>query len=124
MPCRIIRFEPKHLPGIDHFQAAGTVNCLNTQAFIRITEFRHLTDQTGADTLIMRESPQAGGEPYYPVPRPDNKALHQRHAALIEAEAGLSFVGRLAQYRYYNMDQVVAAALKLGDDLLACADPR
>ena len=99
------------------------MNYPNTQDFTRITEFRHLTGQAGAGTSIVREYPQAGGEPYYPIPRPDNEALYQRYAALADAETGVSFVGRLAQYRYYNMDQVVAAALKLADDWLARAGP-
>ncbi len=122
LPYRSIRFEHEHLPTTDRFQACGTVNYPNTRDYTRITEFRHLTGQAGAGTSIVREYPQADGEPYYPIPRPDNEALYQRYAALADAEAGVSFVGRLAQYRYYNMDQVVAAALKLGDDLLARAD--
>ena len=69
-------------------------------------------------TSIMREYPQAEGEPYYPIPRADNEALYQRYAALAEAERAVSFVGRLAQYRYYNMDQGVAEALKLSTVLL------
>ena len=123
LPYRSIRFEHEHLPATDRYQACGTVNYPNTRAYTRITEFRHLTGQSAAGTSIVREFPQADGEPYYPIPRPDNEALYQRYAALAEAEAGVSFVGRLAQYRYYNMDQVVAAALKLGDDLLARAGP-
>ena len=66
----------------------------------------------------MREYPQVEGDPYYPIPRPENEALYQRYAKLAGDETGVSFVGRLAQYRYYNMDQVVAAALKLCEDLL------
>ncbi len=123
LPYRSIRFEHEHLPSVDRYQPCGTVNYPNTQDFTRITEFRHLTGQAGAGTSIVREYPQAGGEPYYPIPRPDNEALYQRYAALADAETGVSFVGRLAQYRYYNMDQVVAAALKLADDWLARAGP-
>lgn len=118
LPYRSIRFEHEHLPDIARFQATGTVNYPNTRAYTRITEFRHLTGQTGAGTSIVREFPQAQGEPYYPIPRAENEALYQRYAALATAEHSVSFVGRLAQYRYYNMDQVVAAALKLGDTLL------
>ena len=64
------------------------------------------------------EFPQAEGEPYYPIPCAANEALFQRYAASADAEPGVSFVGRLAQYRYYNMDQVTAAALKLSQTLL------
>jgi len=59
----------------------------------------------------VREYPEAEGDPYYPIPRPVNQDLFQRYKALAEAEPNVFFVGRLAQYRYYNMDQVVAAAL-------------
>jgi UDP-galactopyranose mutase len=119
LPYRSLRFEHQHLAQSDNFQETGTVNYPNSQAFTRITEFKHLTGQQVAGTSIVREYPQAEGEPYYPIPRPENEALYQRYAALAEAEPGVSFVGRLAQYRYYNMDQVVAAALKLCEQLLA-----
>jgi UDP-galactopyranose mutase len=60
----------------------------------------------------VREFPQAEGDPYYPVPRPENELLFKRYEALAEQEQDVTFVGRLAQYRYYNMDQCVGAALK------------
>ena len=66
----------------------------------------------------MREYPQAHGRPDYPIPRPENEALYQRYAALADTEAGVSFVGRLAQYRDYNLDQVVGAALVLSERLI------
>ena len=113
LPYRSLRFEHQHLPTVAQYQVCGTVNYPNRHAYTRITEFKHLTGQVAPGTSIMREYPQAEGEPYYPIPRADNEALYQRYAALAEAEPGVSFVGRLAQYRYYNMDQVVAAALKL-----------
>jgi UDP-galactopyranose mutase len=66
----------------------------------------------------VREYPRADGDPYYPVPRPENDALYRRYKSLAERERNVTFVGRLAQYRYYNMDQVVAAALKAAQDIL------
>ncbi len=119
LPYRSLRFEHLHLAGVDRYQACSTVNFPNTQEYTRITEFKHLTGQRVAGTSIVREYPQADGEPYYPIPRPANEALYQRYATLAEAEPAVSFVGRLAQYRYYNMDQVVAAALKLSEGLIA-----
>ena len=119
LPYRSLRFEHQHLATIARYQACGTVNYPNRHAYTRITEFKHLTGQVAPGTSIVREYPQAEGEPYYPIPRADNEALYQRYAALGEAEHGVSFVGRLAQYRYYNMDQVVAAALKLSEGLMA-----
>jgi len=111
LPYRSIRFEHRHLANTDHFQTTGTVNYPNDEAFTRITEFKYITGQTHTGTSIVREYPQAEGDPYYPIPRKENEALYQRYKSLAASEAGVSFVGRLAQYRYYNMDQVVGAAL-------------
>jgi UDP-galactopyranose mutase len=120
LPYRSLRFEHEHLPDVARFQPVGTVNYPNDEAFTRITEFKHLTGQTHPGTSIMRECPQSEGEPFYPIPRPENDALYRRYQALADAEPDVTFVGRLAQYRYYNMDQAVGAALsavaKLGID--------
>ena len=89
----------------------GTVNLPNDHDFTRITEFKHLTAQKHSGTSIVRKYPQAEGDPCYPIPRDENHALYQRYKTLAEAERGVYFVGRLAQYTYYNMDQVVASAL-------------
>ncbi len=118
LPYRSLRFEHEHHAGMIQYQPTGTVNYPNEHDYTRITEFKHLTGQQVAGTSIVREYPQAEGDPYYPIPRPESEALYQRYAALAEAETDVSFVGRLAQYRYYNMDQVVAASLKLCDGLL------
>jgi UDP-galactopyranose mutase len=96
----------------------GTVNYPNDHAYTRITEFKHLTGQTHAGTSIVREYPTADGDPYYPIPNPLNEALFKQYAALADGEKNVHFIGRLAQYRYYNMDQVVAAALVLGQKLV------
>jgi UDP-galactopyranose mutase len=118
LPYRSLRFEHEHLPGSDRYQEVGTVNFPNDHAYTRITEFKHLTGQSCSGTSIVREYPQAEGDPYYPIPRPDNEALYKRYAALARAENGVTFVGRLAQYRYYNMDQCVGAALKAAQYVL------
>jgi UDP-galactopyranose mutase len=119
LPYRSLRFEHEHLAGVVQYQETGTVNYPNDHAYTRITEFKHLTGQEHAGTSIVREYPQAEGDPYYPVPRAENEALFKRYEALGKQEAGVSFVGRLAQYRYYNMDQVVGAALVAAKHLLA-----
>ena len=111
LPYRSLDFAHEHLNGVDQFQETGTFNYPNDYAYTRITEFRHLTGQEHAGTSIVREYPQAEGEPYYPVPSTGNEALYKRYEALAEKEPNVTFVGRLAQYRYYNMDQVVGAAL-------------
>ena len=66
----------------------------------------------------MREDPPTGGDPYYPLPRPENQLLYRRYQSLAAREKNVTFVGRLAQYRYYNMDQVVGAALKAAREIL------
>jgi len=96
----------------------GTVNYPNDYEYTRITEFKHLTGQQHNGTSIVREYPRAEGDPYYPVPRPENEAVFKRYEALARKEEKTTFVGRLAQYRYYNMDQCVGAALKAADTLL------
>lgn len=121
LPYRSLRFEHQHLPGIAQYQPVAVVNYPNDHAYTRITEFKHLTGQSHPGTSIVREYPQAEGDPYYPVPRPENEALYQRYKTLAARESNVFFVGRLAQYRYYNMDQVVAAALKTAERILGMA---
>lgn len=118
LPYRSLRFEHEHFADIVQYQPVGTVNYPNDYAYTRITEFKHLTGEAGAGTSIVREYPQAEGDPYYPVPRPENELLFKRYEALARKETGVTFVGRLAQYRYYNMDQCVGAALKAADYVL------
>jgi UDP-galactopyranose mutase len=118
LPYRSLRFEHEHLPGVAQYQIVGTVNYPNDHAYTRITEFRHLTGQAHTGTSIVREYPMAEGDPYYPVPSTPNEALFQRYRALAEQTQGVSFVGRLAEYRYYNMDQVVDTALATAEKLL------
>jgi UDP-galactopyranose mutase len=62
---------------------------------------------------VVYEHPRAEGDPYYPIPRPENTALYRKYQALAEQTRNVHFVGRLATYKYYNMDQVVAQALTL-----------
>jgi UDP-galactopyranose mutase len=106
------------------YQPAPVVNYPNDNAYTRITEFKYLTGQEHAKTSIVYEYPQAEGDPYYPVPRPENTVLYQKYKALADETPNVHFVGRLATYKYYNMDQVVAQALKTyrtiseGDDLI------
>jgi UDP-galactopyranose mutase len=111
LPYRSLRFEHEHLPDVEQYQETGTVNYPNDHAFTRITEFKHLTGQSHPGTSIVREYPQDKGDPYYPVPRAENEQLFKRYEELAKKERDVTFVGRLAQYRYYNMDQVVGAAL-------------
>ena len=99
------------------FQPAPVVNYSNEHAFTRVTEMKYLTGQERAKTSILYEFPCAEGDPYYPVPRPENTALYKKYQALAAQMPHTHFVGRLATYRYYNMDQVVGSALTLYAEL-------
>ena len=93
------------------YQPAPVVNYPNEYAYTRVTEFKYLTGQEHAKTTLVYEFPRAEGDPYYPVPRAENAELYKRYKTLADATSGVVFVGRLATYKYYNMDQVVAQAL-------------
>ena len=110
LPYRSLQFQHVTLPQ-EHFQSVGTVNYPNDYAYTRITEFKHLTGQKNGQTSIVYEFPRAEGDPYYPVPRPENTTLYKKYETEAEALDNVTFVGRLATYKYYNMDQVVGQAL-------------
>jgi len=110
LPYRSLEFVHEHLPDREWFQGVGTVNYPNDFEFTRITEFKHLSGQEHRGTSIVREYPRAEGDPYYPIPTDANEQQYQQYKALVEQEKNVTFVGRLAEYRYYNMDQVVGAA--------------
>lgn len=93
------------------FQQTGTINFPNDYAFTRITEFKYLTGQQHSKTSLVYEFPKAEGDPYYPIPQPANTELYEKYSALASGIKNTYFVGRLASYKYYNMDQVVAQAL-------------
>jgi len=94
-------------------QPVAVVNYPNEHLYTRVTEFKYLTGQEHSKTSIVYEYPRAEGDPYYPVPRPENSELYKQYKQLADATEGVHFVGRLATYKYYNMDQVVAQALTI-----------
>jgi len=110
LPYRSLRFEHRTVEQ-EWFQPVAVVNYPQTEAFTRITEYKHLTGQAAPHSSLTYEYPSDTGDPYYPVPRPENEALYKRYEALAAARDDVWFVGRLATYRYYNMDQVVGQAL-------------
>lgn len=112
LPYRSLRFE--HVTRDREWaQPVGVVNYPGAEPYTRVTEYKHLTGQTHPRTSLTYEYPSAEGDPYYPVPCPENQALYRRYAALAETARDVWFAGRLATYRYYNMDQVVAQALAI-----------
>jgi UDP-galactopyranose mutase len=106
------RFETHDTP---RYQPEAVINYPNDHEYTRVTEFKYLTGQEHPKTSLVYEYPRAEGDPYYPVPRPENAERYRRYKALADATPGVHFVGRLATYKYYNMDQVVGQALALVD---------
>lgn len=132
LPYRSLRFEnesfgPEELEQREcvsgkkgFWQPAMQVNYPNEEDFTRIVEVKHATGQQCVNTTIVREYPDdygPGKEPYYPMPTPDASVLYKRYKELADTETKISFIGRLATYRYYNMDQVVGMALAEVDKL-------
>lgn len=110
LPYRSLEFKHE-THDTEQFQIAPVVNYPNEQAYTRITEFKYLTGQVHKKTSIVYEFPQAEGDPYYPIPRKENAEIYAKYKTLADARSDVHFVGRLATYKYYNMDQIVAQAL-------------
>jgi UDP-galactopyranose mutase len=112
LPYRSLEFKFETIDK-EVFQPTGTVNYPNEQLYTRISDFKYLTGQVHPKTAIVYEFPKAEGDPYYPVPRPENAELYKKYQQLASTMKNTYFVGRLATYKYYNMDQVVAQALTI-----------
>ena len=111
LPYRSLRFVHSTIDK-EQFQPVAVVNYPHPDVpYTRISEYKHMTGQEHAKTTITLEYPSAEGDPYYPIPRPENQELFKKYEALADATPGVTFVGRLATYRYYNMDQIVGQAL-------------
>ncbi len=117
LPYRSLRFEHKTVDETD-YQPVSVVNYPNDNEYTRITEYKKLTGQEHAKSSLTFEYPQSEGDPYYPVPRPENATLYRQYKQLADEQENVHFVGRLGTYRYYNMDQVVAQALTLYKKLI------
>jgi UDP-galactopyranose mutase len=121
LPYRSLRFDHRTVSQ-EYFQPVAVVNYPNDHDYTRITEFKYLTGQNHRQSSVVYEFPASEGDPYYPVPTPENAALYRRYAELAAATNKVHFVGRLATYKYYNMDQVVAQALTLVKQLSAAPE--
>jgi UDP-galactopyranose mutase len=110
LPYRSLEFKHE-THDVPVYQSAPVINYPNEQLYTRVTEFKYLTGQEHSKTSIVYEFPRAEGDAYYPVPRKENAELYAKYKALADATPGVHFVGRLATYKYYNMDQIVAQAL-------------
>ena len=111
LPYRSLKFDHQTLDQ-EWFQPVAVVNYPSEDVpFTRISEYKHLTGQEAPVTTVTYEYPSAEGDPYYPIPRPENQELFKKYEALADETNDVTFVGRLATYRYYNMDQIVGQAL-------------
>ncbi len=117
LPYRSLRFEFE-THDVERLQAAACVNEPSEGvAFTRTTEYKYLTGQRHAKTVISREYALEDGDPFYPIPCPESRAMHRRYEALALRESNVTFAGRLGEYKYYNMDQVVASALNKASEI-------
>ena len=110
LPYRSLNFRHETIDA-ETYLPTGTVNYPQTEAYTRISEYKYITGQVHPKTAITYEYPSAEGDPYYPIPRPENAELYKKYERLAMATPNVWFVGRLATYRYYNMDQVTGQAL-------------
>jgi len=125
LPYRSLEFvhEYCHKP---YYQTVGTVNYPNEFDFTRVTEFKHLTGQRSDGTTVVYEYPldmDDSHDPYYPIPRKENALLYDKYQVEAEQLSNVTFCGRLAEYKYYNMDQVVERALAVFENI-ACNKER
>jgi UDP-galactopyranose mutase len=112
LPYRSLKFEFETVNEA-RVQPVAVINYPNEHLYTRVTEFKHLTGQEHPKSSLVYEYPMSEGDPYYPVPRPENNEIYKKYQALAEERSDVHFVGRLATYKYYNMDQVVAQALSV-----------
>jgi len=119
LPYRSLKFEWVAY-GAARKQPCVQINYPNDFIYTRSVESKHVTGQAHPETVVSYETPSATGEPYYPVPAPHSSALYQQYRALAEQETRrrrVYFCGRLAQYRYFNTDEVILEALKCFEEI-------
>src|SRR5437870_8971795 len=108
----------------DRAQPAAVINYPNDYAYTRVTEFKYLTGQEHPKSTLVYEFPKWDGDPYYPVLNPEAGEIYKRYKALADTTPDVHFVGRLATYKYYNMDQVVAQSLAEFERIVGTRAPR
>lgn len=118
LPYRSLKFKFETIED-EFYQPTGTVNYPNEHLYTRVTEFKYLTGQRHPKTTVVFEYPTDEGDPYYPVPRAENAQLYNKYQMLAAEQKDVYFTGRLATYKYYNMDQVVAQSLTLFKKLMS-----
>ncbi|HEX5652255.1 MAG TPA: UDP-galactopyranose mutase [Chitinophagaceae bacterium] len=123
LPYRSLEFRFETIEA-ETWQPSGTINYPNEHPYTRVTEFKYLTGQKHPKTTIVYEYPKNEGDPYYPVPRQENAELYKKYQLLAAGLKQVHFTGRLATYKYYNMDQVVAQSLALYKKIISPKENR
>lgn len=123
LPYRSMRFEHASWMTLGR-QGAPTINYPDDRPYTRATDWRGLAGERDPGTVLTYEFPTAVGEPYYPIPAPENRAIYKRYEALADAEFDVTFLGRLGRYQYINMDQAVGQALVACERLLGANPAR
>lgn len=118
LPYRSLKFLHTHIKDSASWQPVGTINYPNDHEYTRITEMKKLTGQKCSGTSLVTEYPSADGDPYYPIPRPENQKIFNQYNEMTKNLKNFSFTGRLSEYKYYNMDQATASALSLAKNLI------
>src|SRR5579859_1215372 len=124
LPYRSLDFKFETRPDTGLHQPVAVVNYPNDYAYTRVTEFKHLTGQDHSKSTFVYEFPTSEGDPYYPVLNPEAGDIYRRYKALADATPDVHFVGRLATYKYYNMDQVVAQSLAEFERIIGRREPK
>ena len=122
---RSLSFERKVFRNTEFYQPAGHVNYPALEhEYTRAIEYKHVLNQRSPHTVVFFERSTDSGEPYYPVPNPRNEELYDRYRTLAERERDVVFVGRLANYKHFNMDETIMNALVLFDEKGPVVGPR
>jgi UDP-galactopyranose mutase len=119
---RTIDFTINRIKNMNYYQPNSVVNYPSKDIpYTRIVEYKHFLNQKSNDTIIVSETTNDVGEPYYPVPNKKNLELYEKYKNLAKAEEkkNIFFVGRLANYKYFNMDEAILNSLKFFDDKIA-----
>ena len=120
LPYRSLKFDHETLDQ-EWYQPVSQVNYPNDYDFTRIVEIKHVTGQKHHKTTIVREYPSEEGDPYYPIPREENSLLFERYRKESDKLKDVYLIGRLADYKYHNMDEVVELALELFETKIAAS---
>jgi UDP-galactopyranose mutase len=118
LPYRSLIFKHEHLPEVNSYQSAAQINFPNDYDYTRIVEFKKITGQKILGTSILFEYPSNHGDPYYPIPTDANHSLFEEYQKIANLSKNTSFIGRLAEYKYYNMDQAIASSIQKTESLI------